>query len=207
MNEETNNVAEQPKEKNILIVGTTEPGVVTYLKGYATKRGLKSVVMTEEEIQIFMNHKDTKYKDTIQHKTLKAFVESKENREEALGQAIKLYSILSGKKTTEGADTFVFKKTDAVHNTTLSHKQFDNFVNMLEVFNMIKRVGKQEYQFTFSVNDQRLTIQNGIRSLIRAAVTDITRYNANIDADDSMSDAEKAEAKQNLLDFIQGELK
>ena len=209
---ETNAVAEQKpqtEQKKVLIVGTTEKGVVTYLKGYATKRGLECVVMPEADIQAYLNKTEPKYKDSIQAKSLKAFVESEENRIEALNQAIKLYTILSGNKGIEGSENFVFRKTDAVHKTTLSHKQFDNVVNMWEIFNMIEKVDhkQQMYRFKFNKEDQRTAISNGVKSLVRATVTDITRYNANIDADGGLTDEEKAAKKEEFLNSILAELK
>lgn len=199
----------QTDEKKVLIFGTNEKSVTTYLKGYATKRGLECIIMSPESMDAFLNKKDPKYKDSIQHKTLKNFVESKENREEALNQAIKLYTILSGEKNIDDhSNEFVFSETDAVHKTTLSHKQFENIANMFEIFNLIQAVDskKKIYKFTFNKESQRVAVQNGIKSLIRATVSDIARFNANVDADDSLTDDEKAKEKKVLMDSIFAEL-
>lgn len=197
---------EQPLSKPTLVIGTTQKEVATYLKGYCTKKQLELVQMKEEELQAYLNNIDPKYKDGIQYKSLKAFIESKENRTEAYNQAVKLFTILAPKVDIEHAGNFEFTNTDAVHNTTLSHSQFKRIFELWELFHLVQRIDKNRFKFTFDKNDQRQTIQNGIFSLIRATVSDIARYNANIDADDTMSEDEKNTAKTNLLDKIIGEL-
>lgn len=203
---QTTQLNEQPLSKPTLVIGTTQKEVATYLKRYCTKKQLELVQMKEEELQAYLNNIDPKYKDGIQYKSLKAFIESKENRTEAYNQAVKLFTILAPKVDIEHAGNFEFTNTDAVHNTTLSHSQFKRIFELWELFHLVQRIDKNRFKFTFDKNDQRQTIQNGIFSLIRATVSDIARYNANIDADDTMSEDEKNTAKTNLLDKIIGEL-
>lgn len=197
---------EQPLSKPTLVIGTTQKEVVTYLKGYCTKKQIELVQMKEEELQAYLNKVDPKYKDGIQYKSLKAFIESKENRTEAYNQAVKLFTILMPKMGIEYAGEYEFTNTDAVRNTTLSHSQFKRIFELWELFHFVQKTGKNKFKFTFDKTDQRQAIQNGIFSLIRATVSDIARYNANIDADDTMNEDEKNTAKEILLDKIIGEL-
>lgn len=197
---------QQPLSKPTLVIGTTEKSVATYLKGYCTKKNMEFIQMKDEELHAYLKKVDPKYKDGIQYKSLKAFVESKENRQEAYKQAVKLFTILAPKADIEYAGNFEFSSTDAVRSTTLSHKQFKQFFELCELFHLVQKTDKNRFKFTFDKNDQRIAIQNGIFSLVRATVSDIARYNANIDADDSMNEEEKNEVKKILLDKILGEL-
>lgn len=210
-NQEKTVQQEQPEvvkeQKQVLVIGTTQKEVATYLKGYCTKKKIELIQMKEEELQAYLKSVNATYKDSVQNKTLEAFVKSKENREEAYNQAVKLYNILTRGANIENAGQFEFTSTQAVHETTLSHNKFQHIFEVWELFNFVKRTEKNRFRFTFNKNDQRQAIQNGVFSLVRAMVSDITRYNANIDADDTMSDEEKKETKRIMIDKILEELK
>lgn len=202
---------EQPEvvkeQKQVLVIGTTQKEVATYLKGYCTKKKIELIQMKDEELQAYLKSVNATYKDSVQNKTLEAFVGSKENREEAYNQAVKLYSILTKGPGIEYAGQFEFTSTQAVRETTLSHSKFQRIFEVWELFNLVKRTEKNKFRFTFDKNDQRQAIQNGIFSLVRAIVSDVTRYNANIEADDTMSEEEKKETKKIMIDKILEELK
>ena len=199
---QTTQTNEQPISKPILVIGTTNKQVATYLKGYCTKKEIELVQMKEEELQAYLNKVDPKYKDSLQHKSLKAFIESKENRTEAFKQAVKLFTILMPKEGIEKAEDKVFTFTDVVRATTLSHSKFKSLFEMWELFNLVKRVDKNKFSFTFNKEQQRQNILDGIKSLTYAIVSDITRYNASIDSDDEVSDEEKKQARELLIKMI-----
>ncbi len=210
-NQEKTVQQEQPKvveeQKQVLVIGTTQKEVATYLKGYCTKKKIELIQMKDEELQAYLRSINATYKDSVQNKTLEAFVGSKENRNEAYNQAVKLYNILTRGANIENAGQFEFTSTQAVHETTLSHSKFQRIFEVWELFNFVKRTEKNRFRFTFNKNDQRQAIHNGVFSLVRAIVSDVTRYNANIDADDTMSDEEKKETKKIMIDKILEELK
>ena len=197
------------EQKPILIVGTTEAKVLSYLKQYCTKKKIEVLVMSDEEVAAYtMKTKaaDQKYKDSVQFHSLKAFLESEENRKNAYEQALKLFTIMTRNVDIEDADKYEFTNTECVRNTTLSHSKFKNIFEIWELFNLVQKTGKNEFRFVFNKEQQRNAIDKQVKSLMRAMISDIQRYNNNVDNDETLTDEQKEKMKKDMLDSVLTEL-
>lgn len=200
---------EAVEQKPILIIGTTQPKVRSYLKGYCTKNKIEALVMSDEEVATYtMKSKasDNKYKDSVQFRSLKAFLESEENRKSAYEQALKLFAIMTKNGKVEDADKYEFTNTECVHNTTLSHSKFKNIFEIWELFHFVKRTEKNKFKFVFNKEQQRNVIDKQVKSLMRAMISDIQRYNSNVDNDETLTDEQKEKMKKDMLDSVLTEL-
>ena len=197
------------EQKPILIVGTTEAKVRSYLKGYCTKNNIEALVMSDEEVAAYtMKTKaaDQKYKDSVQFRSLKAFLESEDNRKNAYEQALKLFTIMTRNVDIEDADKYEFTNTECVRNTTLSHSQFKNIFEVWELFNLVQKTGKNKFRFVFNKEQQRNAIDKQVKSLMRAMISDIQRYNNNVDNDETLTNEQKEKMKKDMLDSVLTEL-
>ena len=197
------------EQKPILIVGTTEAKVRSYLKGYCTKNKIEALVMSDEEVAAYtMKTKaaDQKYKDSVQFRSLKAFLESEDNRKNAYEQALKLFTIMTRNVNIEDADKYEFTNTECVRNTTLSHSQFKNIFEIWELFNLVQKTGKNKFRFVFNKERQRNAIDKQVKSLMRAMISDIQRYNNNVDNDETLTNEQKEKMKKDMLDSVLTEL-
>lgn len=204
-----NEKKEAIEEKPILIIGTTQTKVRSYLKGYCTKNNIEALVMSDEEIVAYTMKKkaaDKKYKDSVQFRSLKAFLESEENRKNAYEQALKLFAIMSRNDDIENADKYEFTNTECVRNTTLSHSQFKNIFEIWELFHFVQKTEKNKFRFVFNKEQQRNTIDKQIKSLMRAMISDIQRYNNNVDNDETLTNEQKEKMKKDMLDSVLTEL-
>ena len=200
---------EAVEQKPILIVGTTEAKVCSYLKQYCTKKKIEALVMSDEEVANFImktKAADQKYKDSVQFRSLKAFLESEDNRKNAYEQALKLFAIMTRNADIEDADKYEFTNTECVRNTTLSHSQFKNIFEIWELFNLVQKTGKNEFKFVFNKEQQRNAIDKQVKSLMRAMISDIQRYNNNVDNDETLTDEQKEKMKKDMLDSVLTEL-
>lgn len=199
------------EQKPILIVGTTEAKVRSYLKGYCTKNKIEALVMSDEEVANFImktKAADQKYKDSVQFRSLKAFLESEDNRKNAYEQALKLFTIMTRNVNIEDADKYEFTNTECVRNTTLSHSQFKNIFEIWELFNLVQKTGtgKNKFRFVFNKERQRNAIDKQVKSLMRAMISDIQRYNNNVDNDETLTNEQKEKMKKDMLDSVLTEL-
>lgn len=197
------------EQKPILIVGTTEAKLLSYLKQYCTKKKIEALVMSDVEVANFImktKTADQKYKDSVQFRSLKAFLESEDNRKNAYEQALKLFTIMTRNVDIEDADKYEFTNTECVRNTTLSHSQFKNIFEIWELFNLVQRTGKNKFRFVFNKEQQRNAIDKQVKSLMRAMISDIQRYNNNIDNDETLTDEQKEKMKKDMLDSVLTEL-
>lgn len=204
-----NEKKEAVEQKPILIIGTTQAKVRSYLKGYCTKNNIEALVMSDEEIVAYTMKKkaaDQKYKDSVQFRSLKAFLESEENRKNAYEQALKLFAIMSRNDDIENADKYEFTNTECVRNTTLSHSQFKNIFEIWELFHFVQKTEKNKFRFVFNKEQQRNTIDKQIKSLMRAMISDIQRYNNNVDNDETLTNEQKEKMKKDMLDSVLTEL-
>ena len=197
------------EQKPILIVGTTEAKVRSYLKGYCTKNNIEALVMSDVEVANFImktKAADQKYKDSVQFRSLKAFLESEDNRKNAYEQALKLFTIMTRNVDIEDADKYEFTNTECVRNTTLSHSQFKNIFEVWELFNLVQKTGKNKFRFVFNKEQQRNAIDKQVKSLMRAMISDIQRYNNNVDNDETLTNEQKEKMKKDMLDSVLTEL-
>ena len=197
------------EQKPILIVGTTEAKVRSDLKEYCTKNEIEALVMSDVEVaNCIMKAKaaDQKYKDSVQFRSLKAFLESEDNRKYAYKQALKLFAIMTRNVDIEDADKYEFTNTECVRRITLSHSQFKNIFEIWELFNLVQKTGKNEFRFVFNKEQQRDAIDKQVKSLMRAMISDIQRYNNNVDSDETLTDEQKEKMKKDMLDSILIEL-
>ena len=197
------------EQKPILIVGTTEAKVRSYLKGYCTKNKIEALVMSDEEVANFImktKAADQKYKDSVQFRSLKAFLESEDNQKNAYEQALKLFTIMTRNVNIEDADKYEFTNTECVRNTTLSHSQFKNIFEIWELFNLVQKTGKNKFRFVFNKERQRNAIDKQVKSLMRAMISDIQRYNNNVDNDETLTNEQKEKMKKDMLDSFLTEL-
>lgn len=197
------------EQKPILIVGTTEAKVRSYLKGYCTKNKIEALVMSDEEVANFImktKAADQKYKDSVQFRSLKAFLESEDNQKNAYEQALKLFTIMTRNVNIEDADKYEFTNTECVRNTTLSHSQFKNIFEIWELFNLVQKTGKNKFRFVFNKERQRNAIDKQVKSLMRAMISDIQRYNNNVDNDETLTNEQKEKMKKDMLDSVLTEL-
>ena len=197
------------EQKPILIVGTTEAKVRSYLKGYCTKNKIEALVMSDEEVAAYtmkMKAADQKYKDSVQFRSLKAFLESEDNQKNAYEQALKLFTIMTRNVNIEDADKYEFTNTECVRNTTLSHSQFKNIFEIWELFNLVQKTGKNKFRFVFNKERQRNAIDKQVKSLMRAMISDIQRYNNNVDNDETLTNEQKEKMKKDMLDSVLTEL-
>ena len=202
-------VEPQVEQKPILIVGTTEAKVRSDLKEYCTKNEIEALVMSDVEVaNCIMKAKaaDQKYKDSVQFRSLKAFLESEDNRKNAYEQALKLFAIMTRNVDIEDADKYEFTNTECVRNTTLSHSQFKNIFEIWELFNLVQKIGKNEFRFVFNKEQQRNAIDKQVKSLMRAMISDIQRYNNNVDNDETLTNEQKEKMKKDMLDSVLTEL-
>ena len=200
---------EAVEQKPILIVGTTEAKVCSYLKQYCTKKKIEVLVMSDVEVANFImktKAADQKYKDSVQFRSLKAFLESEDNRKNAYEQALKLFAIMTRNVDIEDADKYEFTNTECVRNTTLSHSKFKNIFEIWELFNLVQKTGKNEFRFVFNKEQQRNAIDKQVKSLMRAMISDIQRYNNNVDNDETLTDEQKEKMKKDMLDSVLTEL-
>ena len=204
-----NEKKEAVEQKPILIIGTTQAKVRSYLKGYCTKNNIEALVMSDEEIVAYTMKKkaaDQKYKDSVQFRSLKAFLESEENRKYAYEQALKLFAIMTRNDDIENADKYEFNNTECVRNTTLSHSQFKNIFEIWELFHFVQKTEKNKFRFVFNKEQQRNTIDKQVKSLMRAMISDIQRYNNNVDNDETLTNEQKEKMKKDMLDSVLTEL-
>ena len=197
------------EQKPILIVGTTEAKVRSYLKGYCTKNKIEALVMSDEEVANFImktKAADQKYKDSVQFRSLKAFLESEDNQKNAYEQALKLFTIMTRNVNIEDADKYEFTNTECVRNTTLSHSQFKNIFEIWELFNLVQKTEKNKFRFVFNKERQRNAIDKQVKSLMRAMISDIQRYNNNVDNDETLTNEQKEKMKKDMLDSVLTEL-
>lgn len=199
---------EVAEQKPILVIGTTQAKVRSYLKGYCTKNKIEAVLMNEDELTAYIAHKDPKYKQGVQFRSLQAFVGSEENRKNATEQALKLFAIMTKGANVEDAEKFTFDRVQCVHSTTLSHKQFNNIFDVWKLFGLVKVLDpkKLEFQFCFNKKQQREGIDKQVKSLMCAMISDMERYLSSIDADDTLTDEEKVKMKEDYKNSIISEL-
>lgn len=200
---------EVDEQKPILIIGTTQAEVRSCLKGYCTKKKIEALVMSDEEVAAYImktKAAEQKYKDSVQFRSLKAFLESEDNRKNAYEQALKLFTIMTRNGDIEDADKYEFTNTECVRNTTLSHSQFKNIFEIWELFHLVQRTGKNKFRFVFNKEQQRNAIDKQVKSLMRAMISDIQRYNNNIDNDETLTDEQKEKMKKDMLDSVLTEL-
>ena len=200
---------EAVEQKPILIIGTTEAKVRSYLKQYCTKNKIEALVMSDVEVANFImktKAADQKYKDSVQFRSLKAFLESEDNRKYAYKQALKLFTIMTRNVDIEDADKYEFTNTECVRRTTLSHSQFKSIFEIWELFNLVQRTGKNGFRFVFNKEQQRDAIDKQVKSLMRAMISDIQRYNNNVDNDETLTDEQKEKMKKDMLDSVLTEL-
>ena len=200
---------EAVEQKPILIVGTTEAKVRSYLKGYCTKNNIEALVMSDAEVANFImktKAANQKYKDSVQFRSLKAFLESEDNQKNAYEQALKLFAIMTRNVDIEDADKYEFTNTECVRNTTLSHSKFKNIFEIWELFNLVQKTGKNEFRFVFNKEQQRNAIDKQVKSLMRAMISDIQRHNNNVDNDEMLTDEQKEKMKKDMLDSVLTEL-
>ena len=175
------------------------------MKQYCTKKKIEVLVMSDVEVANFIMKTKAaylKYKDSVQFRNLKAFLESEENRKNAYEQALKLFTIMTRNVDIEDADKYEFTNTECVRNTTLSHSQFKNIFTIWELFHLVQKTGKNEFKFVFNKEQQRNAIDKQVKSLMRAMISDIQRYNNNVDNDETLTNEQKEKMKKDMLDSV-----
>ena len=121
---------------------------------------------------------------------LKIFLESEDNRKGAEEQAIQLWTILTGNKPIETSDDTEFTEMQVVKKTTLSHSKANNLFQLLRAFGFFD-MKKRAFRLHFNKEKCYEVIQTEIISVAKAINSDIARYKAAINADDTITAEDK----------------
>lgn len=200
---------EAVEEKPILIIGTTKRKVRSDLKEYCTKNEIEALVMSNVEVANFImktKAADQKYKDSVQFRNLKAFLENEDNRKCAYEKALKLFAIMTRNGKVEDADKYKFTKAECVRKITLCYSQFQVLFEVWELFNLVQKTENNKFKFVFSKEQQRNAIDKRVKSLMRAMISDIQCYNNNVDNDETLTNEQKEKMKKDMLDSVLTEL-
>lgn len=188
----------KPEEK-VLIMACKHPVVATAAIDAAKAKGVEVVLLEDIVIENYIRNKDAQEK---QMSAMEKFLTSEKNRQEARGNAIKLYNVLTyGRDTNlEHFSERVFTETQVVHATTLTHRTAQNLFEVLRAFGYIEFVAPRQFKFQFSTSEKIETMMNGVSSVVNMLFGDIVRLRAEIT--NSEFDKEKKNAYTERLNKI-----
>lgn len=140
---------------------------------------------------------------------LRIFLESEENRKGAEEQAIQLWTILTGNKPIETSDETEFTATQVVRKTTLSHSKANNLFHLLRAFGFLDWTDVRQRAFKLHFNKEkcREVIKTEIIAVAKAVNSDIARYKALINADDTITVEDKEKRLASLKTAVLEALK
>ena len=124
---------------------------------------------------------------------MKIFLESEENRKGAEEHAVRLWTILTGNKPIETSDDTEFTEMQVVKKTNLSHSKANNLFQLLRAFGFFEWTNMKKRAFRLHFNKEKCyeVIQTEIISVAKAINSDIARYKASINADDTITSDDK----------------
>ena len=124
---------------------------------------------------------------------MKIFLESEENRKGAEEHAVRLWTILTGNKPIETSDDTEFTEMQVVKKTNLSHSKANNLFQLLRAFGFFEWTNMKKRAFRLHFNKEKCyeVIQTEIISVAKAINSDIARYKAAINADDTITSDDK----------------
>ena len=140
---------------------------------------------------------------------LKIFLESEENRKGAEEQAVQLWTILTGNKPIETSDDIEFTEMQVVKKTTLSHSKANNLFQLLRAFGFFEWTDMKKRGFKLHFNKEKCyeVIRTEIISVAKVINSDIARYKAAINADDTITSEDKETRLARLKTDVLGVLK
>lgn len=139
---------------------------------------------------------------------LKTFLENNENRKKAEEQAVRLWAILTGNEPIETSEDTEFTEMEVVKNTTLSHRRTLNLFQLLRAFGLFEWTDMKKRAFKLHLNNETRcnVIHTEIISMAKAINSDIARYKAAINADDTITEEDKktrlASLKTDVLEAL-----
>ena len=124
---------------------------------------------------------------------LKTFLENNENRKKAEEQAMRLWAILTGNAPIETSEDTEFTEMEVVKNTTLSHRRTLNLFQLLRAFGLFEWTDMKQRSFKLHLNNETRcnVIHTEIISMAKGINSDIARYKAAINADDTITAEDK----------------
>lgn len=193
-----------PPEQKVLIMACLNPTVTNYINKIAKKNKVEVVNLEEK---IIWDYIERKKKETVDSDSLNAFLSNVSNKIKAREHAVHLWQILTGGDNITNADRYVFKRTDVVHKTNLSHSKANNLLQLIHAFSYIEFVNKNsDFKFIFNEETQRKILEQGILSVCKVIKSDLINYQNLVNQSDDITEDKKQILREQMKEFIRNEI-
>lgn len=165
---------ENCKKEDIVIFAAVEPDIIAGLEEFAKSHGKQVVQLDDKVISDYLKGGEKAYEPS---RSLEEFLGSEKNRTEAEIKAIFLFNLITHNGDMLTAKDRVFKKSEVVRATNLTHKTLGELLTFLSLFGFIEyKRGNYEFSFVFSKDVQRASALTDITSSVAMTNRNIARY-------------------------------
>lgn len=166
---------ENCKKEDIVIFAAIEPDVIAGLEEFAKSHGKRAVQLDDRVISDYLKTEGEKVDEPS--RSLEEFLGSEKNRTEAETKAIALFNLITHNGDMLTAKDRVFKKSEVVRATSLTHKTLGELLTLLSLFGFIEyKRGDYEFSFVFSEDARRSSALADITSSVAMTNGNIARY-------------------------------